>query len=308
MIWPPRVADLPQWRTEAKRWIRQFGPLVYEAAIRADLQPVRPNTDPASGAQILAAAEVSRLNMAELYYVTEQMTDLAVVASRSLPEFTLAPEDLPSSHGLVVFAKEFALPDEDQQVPVVGAAWGPWHGAPSHWVHGGVWVDFYTSPDHPAYDRQGVVDLPHLLNDNCGQIPFSRGEPIERPDFSDRGSALAVGWMDMLRTTWLLMGQTIATVQDECLDRVSLRRLNRLERHESSPRVRVVDLRRKTHSGEPGTEASREYYHRWIVRGHWRNQWYAKVGDNRPIWIAPHIKGPEGAPLLGGEKVHRLCR
>ena len=29
----------------------------------------------------------------------------------------------------------------------------------------------------------------------------------------------------------------------------------------------------------------------WIVRGHWRNQWYAKDGVHKPKWIDPHFKG-----------------
>jgi hypothetical protein len=24
----------------------------------------------------------------------------------------------------------------------------------------------------------------------------------------------------------------------------------------------------------------------------------------RPVWISPHVKGPEGASMLGGEKVY----
>jgi hypothetical protein len=39
------------------------------------------------------------------------------------------------------------------------------------------------------------------------------------------------------------------------------------------------------------------------VRGHWRNHWYPSLGDDRPMWIAPYLKGPADAPLLGGDKV-----
>jgi hypothetical protein len=67
--------------------------------------------------------------------------------------------------------------------------------------------------------------------------------------------------------------------------------------------VRVINLRRRAASTIAG-QSDREYHHQWIVRGHWRDQWYASRGVHRPVWIAPHVKGPEGAPMLGGEKVH----
>jgi hypothetical protein len=46
---------------------------------------------------------------------------------------------------------------------------------------------------------------------------------------------------------------------------------------------------------------------RFLVRGHWRR---LTDKDGRPyrIWINAHIKGPDGAPLLAGEKVNILAR
>jgi hypothetical protein len=69
----------------------------------------------------------------------------------------------------------------------------------------------------------------------------------------------------------------------------------------------VIELRRPKTSSGPG-DGDREYHHQWIVRGHWRQQWHPKRQVHRPVWIAPHIKGPEGAPLIGGEKVYALKR
>lgn len=36
---------------------------------------------------------------------------------------------------------------------------------------------------------------------------------------------------------------------------------------------------------------------RWIVRGHYRAQWYPKSQSHRVIWVAPYLKGPEDAPI-----------
>jgi hypothetical protein len=55
-------------------------------------------------------------------------------------------------------------------------------------------------------------------------------------------------------------------------------------------------------------EASRHLSVRFIVRGHWRNQWYPSEGRNKPIWIMPYVKGPDGAPVTGGTKLYNVAR
>ncbi len=43
-------------------------------------------------------------------------------------------------------------------------------------------------------------------------------------------------------------------------------------------------------------------------RGTGGTQPYPSEGVVRPIWIADHIKGPDGAPLLATTKVNVWCR
>jgi hypothetical protein len=70
--------------------------------------------------------------------------------------------------------------------------------------------------------------------------------------------------------------------------------------------TRVIYINGHERTGDGGTEGH-EYQHRWIVSGHWKRQVYGPGGSlRRPIWVAPYIKGPEGAPLLTGEKVRAL--
>jgi hypothetical protein len=42
----------------------------------------------------------------------------------------------------------------------------------------------------------------------------------------------------------------------------------------------------------------------WIVRGHWRNQWYQKDEVHRPKWIDPYWKG-DGKDKL--EKIYKVA-
>lgn len=36
---------------------------------------------------------------------------------------------------------------------------------------------------------------------------------------------------------------------------------------------------------------------RWIVRGHYRAQWYPSTKSHKVIWVAPYLKGPDNAPI-----------
>jgi hypothetical protein len=72
--------------------------------------------------------------------------------------------------------------------------------------------------------------------------------------------------------------------------------------------VTVVGLRSAAHRGTEGGQV--DWSHRWLVRGHWRNQKCKEDGEwtTRLVWIHPHVKGPEGKPLLIREHVYSLTR
>lgn len=91
----------------------------------------------------------------------------------------------------------------------------------------------------------------------------------------------------------------------EHLDRPTRRRAQRAGRDPRLDAVRIHDLRGAARAARTeATEQAGRYRHRWIVEGHWRSQPYGPQSSlRRPVWIAPHMKGPEGAPVLTGEKV-----
>jgi hypothetical protein len=74
--------------------------------------------------------------------------------------------------------------------------------------------------------------------------------------------------------------------------------------------TRIVMLRRlNTTDLDAGTSGDARWHYtvRFVVRGHWR-QLRDRDGNPYRIWVHAHIKGPDGAPLLGGEKVAILAR
>lgn len=73
--------------------------------------------------------------------------------------------------------------------------------------------------------------------------------------------------------------------------------------------ITCASLRRHRYTSDAEREAeAREYSHRWIVRGHMRNQPYGprhvEGGQKHErVWIAPYIKGPEDKPLVLKDRV-----
>lgn len=124
-------------------------------------------------------------------------------------------------------------------------------------------------------------------------------------DMAEAGDGFVWDALSVVKTTWLLMQQRFG---DERKVRVGPPQRNTAGSTRKRPEVRVITLRRP--AGEKSTgESDREWKHRWMVRGHWRMQpWGPKRERVRPVWIAPHIKGPEDKPLIGGEKVYHLKR
>lgn len=71
--------------------------------------------------------------------------------------------------------------------------------------------------------------------------------------------------------------------------------------------VTFVDLRSAlVEPTSPAGVDPHEWHHRWIVRGHHRAQWYPSLQAHKLIWVAPYVKGPDGAPMK--ESVYRVAR
>lgn len=67
--------------------------------------------------------------------------------------------------------------------------------------------------------------------------------------------------------------------------------------------VVVAYYPRDTGASSSGASSRRSPDHRWVVRGHWRRQWYPREGAHRPVWIQEHESGPADHPLLLAERV-----
>lgn len=324
----PAPSAVPQLRAAMARQMRNPWEIRQNAGAlamgRGSITPMAPT--PEAAAQILCEQEYQRLRTAELYFVSAEMTTLAVTAGESLPDFHLEPHDVPSPTGFIVFAEPIGSYINTDggfaaRVPIVAASWGPF--ALPTFPRGGVWFTYYTPTNWAGLERMLAAQTGHpvrsaqrarlrrlrgpLTWDNKAALGYgSKARAHFKPGDSHSGDPDDFApWAQTLRAAWLLMNQpNIAEAQDLHRTRASARRDQR-DGLSTGP-VRLLHLRPATRAqGAPDDDrAARRYTCRWMVKGHWRQQWYPSRQVHRPIWINPHIKGPDGKPLKTSETVH----
>ena len=246
------------------------------------------------------------LEMAEFFWVTEAMTRVALDASHDMPPFT--PEaEVPSSAGFIGF--ETSLPPITSTRPLV--------------AHDGTEITDPKPVDALAWHRvPGGFSITALCrNENFGDrlmdqnAPFQEvivylvpgATPVEFADelVADDPSRGAV--LSLLGATWHLMQQPTVSTPTPRDSVTGKPRGPRQDGEKPGRLVTTIDLRTLKHVPTEQDETSadgRTFRHRWVVRGHWRNQAHGERGAKRRIqWIPSYVKGPEGAPLISSEKV-----
>lgn len=184
-------------------------------------------------------------------------------------------------------------------------------------------------PLHIAWRYEWLVGEPHDQRTPTPKTRLGRTADPLVPTGYRQADWFTPGFHQRLITAfWTISRQKLAAVTEEPVDRPLRRQCARTGIRTASSPVRVVKFRQredalasaiKDHPLDPaegvpapGEELGpdgepvvpgRVYTCRWVVRGFWRNQWYSSENVHRAVWIAAHIKGPEGAPLIGSERV-----
>ena len=109
---------------------------------------------------------------------------------------------------------------------------------------------------------------------------------------------------------WRFVGETWIDSRHMDPGRPARKRNARAGRPEAE--IRVIRLRKAEHARTrraPDEEPDEPLWsHRWIVEGHWRNQWYPSMQAHRPKWIPRHVKGPDHLPLIVKDTVFSVDR
>lgn len=270
--------------------------------------------------------EDAKLTSADPFYVSADMTELVDHARREFKPEPLIEQDLMTDTGFVFFARPLDVSDRyGHGTNVAAFSWAPVVVATEKaassismaGVHelaakqqeafeesardqstpiAGLALTLYCTTRADTWDHASMGEPPELIPFHL--TPWWYGMTFDGNEVDETGKPTGAGeWWRIVQSTLRLSQQQIATRDELRPDRAERRRNQREGFHERD--VVVVRLRRETnapHDDHVPGEAN--YSHRFIVSGHWRNQWYAASGVHRQIFIAPFVKGDESLPLV----------
>lgn len=121
-------------------------------------------------------------------------------------------------------------------------------------------------------------------------------------------SSLALHRFILAAKTWL--GQRVVVSVSGHIERHRRKQIAR-EHDAHVSDVKIIQLRRaesRPHEHDPNGDPV-EWSCRWIVNGHWRNQYHQSNGKHELKYILPYVKGPADKPLkVPGKQVYLVNR
>lgn len=310
----PRIdeKELPDLRIRMAEFMRDHG-AAWMPYLFQSLAPEDVDLPTAAETTAFVRSGHTAIRDGNLFYVDEDLSDIAL-HSKVPTDTPFMPYDLPSKQGLVYYDHHCNSHNDSDDEVTRGNTCGMligWnvHEPTADHRHGSadVFVFLHRDEFRAALERRFGVGVLGDMYDKL-QPAYVLVDVITLL-FAPEGSELQfwamtdeqVVYLRSFLATCHLMRQQLAET-DVTEPPRAIRR-----RHERAglqpPEIRVIRLRRSQRRETTG-ESRRDWRHRWVVRGFWRNQWYPSIQSHRPKWIESYVKGPKGAPLLGGEKVY----
>lgn len=273
--------------------------------------------------------EAQALRTAELYWVSRDMVDVTLEASKSLPAWT--PEaTIPAATGLLCWAKSAGtvssgVPTQEAEekdlnnLEVTSRPLDPNIATIIDLPWDAIW--WWTRPDglvqltpaSRAEQNAAVLRMAHTTSPLWGAHTIMVRPDIPRTEEAN-GAESAHPFVSALGAAWLLMSQTNVTEtrtigpSPEPRPRPDPTEDTDMALPAARPSmVTIVDiLRAQTRSRS--ADSGRTFNHRFPVSGHWRQQ---ACGPNhsqrKPKYIGDYLKGPADAPLIAPKtRVHVL--
>jgi hypothetical protein len=276
-------------------------------------------------ASLYAAVEATLLG-GDPIFVSAEMCELVEAAADPSLDQPFRPEplyatDLPTTCGFLYFERPFHVPDRfERPVTIRAVSWTPmlsvtdeqeregeivdtdseavmrrWsEHADGGWNGDGIAITLYEDTDTAAYREAGLAGPPAEV---MHVTPWFFGMSFEGNEVAENGLPTgAAWWWRIVQITFRLMQQRLAAKGRERGDRHQRREAARLAFPERE--TLVVRLRRARGKPTEDEHSPANYSHRFIVSGHWRNQWYPASQEHRQLWISPYVKGSEDLPLV----------
>jgi hypothetical protein len=239
----------------------------------------------------------NRIGAGEMFWVSPDMTGLALDAAGDVPGFTPST-DLPAASGFMVLGRSlpvmdtWVLADGMKEVPAAlpidALSWTI--------LEGMIFIEGYCRGTAVEQEREvdSFFEPVRFFRGNASRFFDCEAEDIDEPSHR---------LMQFLAAASHLMANPAVADRTRLVPKTPGAR--KAAKKGRTTEVTVVDLR-APHHVETGdaSESGRVYTHRWIVRGHWRNQAHGKNHAQRRItWVPSYTKGPAGMPLKETERV-----
>jgi hypothetical protein len=300
----------------AERYYEAYAESLGRKGLDLRFRSLEGDTATAAGSQgvaVLPAAEVTQLRTrvaaslfnADPFHVEPEMMDLWESAFPSFQPEPLRRDDLIVENGFIWLPRPLALDDlHGKRTSARAIAWAPARvvlhhdgedqkafGPPGRAADGVLLmlfhrigdIDDYEPDFHDVLDGRAGVRRGDLVLDHAMPWLFGASyddDPVLRP----------------AQCLFRLIAQTITVHEEMRPARPWRRRMKKAAMPERN--LTVVRLRRPRRPPDEDSEKRHvDWSVRWVVSGHWRNQWFPAKGEHRQMWISPYVKGPEDAPL-----------
>jgi len=285
------------------------------------------------------AYEQALLRTAEMYWVSSDMTTLLEMAAPTMPAQPLAVTDLPSPAGFVVLERPIVGWDamNAREISVWAFGWGiaklpgppPGHPAFERHIPAGETTDylgtFASVPEKiPACAGVAIVFYTREMDAErgyqgmwapAGRSDWPFGDDTEDdPWWAEVGGQVtadkhtsAVEDRRWLAAFWTLIAQRNLVHREPAQVARHVRRQADRAGLPITAGLSIVRLRREyaEDDHEPVEGGKVAWSRRWMVEGHWRNQYLPSTKTHRQQFIAPYVKGPTDKPLVVRENVVR---
>jgi hypothetical protein len=286
--------------------------------------------DKRSNADLLSYYQES-LARAETFYVVDEFVQLALGASRQLPDddsgFDPAATRLPAEAGFLYLQRPITMLDTNSETCNIYAM--QWTQTVLHddledggkRERPGIFLTLYTSKRDPkikaAVERKdGKVALQFSGTDFIlfHMHAILTGEKIH--EFSEAEQAALAEAASVVKDSskeFVRFVYSLFQIMDQTLHLRSTLDPTRAQRRRWKKRppepIAIIRLRRAEYAHiapheEGGTV---EWTHQWLVRGHWRTL-KRDTPEQRVVYVSPHVKGPPDKPLIVKDHVNVLNR
>jgi hypothetical protein len=259
---------------------------------------------------------IETLWRADTIYVTADMENLMVQAAEDLPDdVTFDVRVCMSKHGFVLLEQPIRGFDrKDREVRIIAFAWEitPIFAQGRNETKEAIMIYFFVNPldviddeDRQLNDlmRESGISIPPVAL--LHMYPAEDGNTV--PKLGEKGVEVVHQTLKLFLAMQMLSHQSIGEPMPMRPDRASRKRYAREYPGMPERLITLITLRRKKTIPEKPT-GTVEWQRRWIVRGHWRRQYYPKSKTHGWKYIYEYIKGPDDKPLVTGRRVFNFRR